>query len=431
MRAWISNQWAVIWHKRRHVLLFFGLLVGGLFIGHALEHASALTSARYWLYGYQMRLQSRAPAAPHQTAVILLEDSDYWSQSYAGRSPVNRAQIAHLLDILREDGVQTIALDLDLRSPLSGCPGCDFSAYHDEDQALDTSIKQLCHHGNWLVVGTSIRFQDGQYSEVPSLYSWEKDHGPAADYSCLLPGYLQLPHDLRLFPGSLTLGTGQALDSFSMAAVRTLDNARYQRAAQPPDRGFLFSRYLSEADYGPDTGPFLFSAGALEKLHQTDPKAVRRLLASRVVLIGGAWHTTAAGQGPRVDLYDSPTGPIPGVFLHANYIEALNGENGTFAPLSDSVIRVVEISLAVALFWVGLQEIHSGWKYLAFSTSLLISFALTYILLQNLGIFMDFLVPLCILVLHTVVEEIINWRRELHKFRLIHATEAHHAAKPA
>ena len=414
-----------------HWAIFFFLMVLGWFGGQYLEHAPIMTGARYWLYRHQLRLQSHAPTQPHQTAVILLEDQDYWSEPFAGRTPVNRKQIAQLLDIMREDGVQTIALDLDLRSPLVGCPGCDFALYHDEDQALDASIKQLCHHGNWLVVGTSVRFQDGEYSQVPSLYSWERQHGPAADYNCLLPGYLQLPRDLRTFPGTLTLASGEPLDSFSMAAVKTLDAARYQQAAQPPDRGFRFSRYLSEADYGRDTGPFLFSASALEHLHQTDPTSVRRLLASRVVLIGGAWHTTAAGQGPRADLYDSLTGPIPGVFLHANYIEALDGESGTFAPLPDWLVKAFEFSLAVVLAWIGAKEIHPGFKWLAFTASLLISFVLTYILLENLGIFMDFLVPLCLLVVHTIVEEIIAGRRELHKLKKEHATEGHHEPNPA
>jgi CHASE2 domain-containing sensor protein len=422
-----------IWHPVKHKgwwhwMIFATLMVLGYFAGLWLEKSPSLTGARYWMYRYQLRLQRQAPSRPYQTAVVLIEDQDYWSEPFAGRSPVDRTQLARLLTLLGQDGVQTIALDIDLRSPDALCAGCDFTRYHEEDQALDVAIKQLCHDGRWLVLGTSVRFEDGEYVQVPSLYTWAKQHGPAADYGCLLPGYLQLPHDLRQFPGALTLADGKPLDSFAMAAEKTLAEDKYRTAAQAPDRAFRFSRYLSEADYGADRGPFLFSVASLEALHQRDPNAVRRLLAQRVVLIGGAWHSTAIGQGARVDQYESPTGLVPGVFLHANYIEALNSDSGTFAPLPDWALKLFEYSLAGMLTLIGIQEIHPGWKWLSFFASILICFVLTYLLIENLGIFMDFLIPLCLMIVHTLVEEVIAWRRELHELRQ-RLEERHHAER--
>jgi CHASE2 domain-containing sensor protein len=108
---------------------------------------------------------------------------------------------------------------------------------------------------------------------------------------------------------------------------------------------------------------------------------------------------------------------MPGIFLHANYIEALDGERGTFAPLPDWIATVIEFGLAIALTLIGDKEIHALWKGLAVCGGVLVSFFLTYVLLGNIGIFMDFLVPLCILMLHTPLEKIIAWRLELHDIR--------------
>jgi CHASE2 domain-containing sensor protein len=401
-----------------HWAIFACLLVAGWFLGQILEHASVMTTARYWLYRRQMQLVREAPTHPRHTVVVLLTDEDYWSENFAGRSPVDRKQLAKILTILTDVKAQTVALDIDLRSPDSTCPGCDFASYQTEDLALFHAMANLCKPGGgWLVVGTSVRFADGEYTEVPSLYSWAMANDPEGKIACMKPGYLQLPHDLRKLPGPLFLKNGSTLDSFAMAAEQRANGDAYARAAQAPERAFLFARYLSEANFGDQNGPFLFSAKSLEKMHVEDPNRLRQYLSGRVVLIGGAWHTTGIGQGPRVDLYDSPMGQMPGVFLHANYIEALDGERGTFAALPDWVVRCVEFTLAVALALIGAQQIGAIWKGMAFCISVLISFVLTYLLLENLGIFMDFLVPLCILIVHTLVEQVIAWRHELHHLR--------------
>jgi CHASE2 domain-containing sensor protein len=121
----------------------------------------------------------------------------------------------------------------------------------------------------------------------------------------------------------------------------------------------------------------------------------------------------AKGQGPVVDRYNSPMGPMPGVFLHANFIEALHGERGTFAPVSDTAGEILEWSLAIVLAVIGSLEIHALWKWGVLAISIVISFALSYILLENLGIFLDFLVPLVILIGHTLVHEFLTMREEI------------------
>ena len=56
----------------------------------------------------------------------------------------------------------------------------------------------------------------------------------------------------------------------------------------------------------------------------------------------------------------------------------------------------------------------AAWKWAAFSSGLVLSILFTYVLLQNLGVFLDFAIPILMIILHTVAEEALKvW----HEFR--------------
>ena len=58
---------------------------------------------------------------------------------------------------------------------------------------------------------------------------------------------------------------------------------------------------------------------------------------------------------------------------------------------------------------------RQAWKWAAFAIGLILSLLLTYTLLQNLGLFLDFLIPLLVIVLHTFGEELIKlWHEFQH-----------------
>jgi CHASE2 domain-containing sensor protein len=390
------------------------LLILGAFASHRLKEDTqdtSLTDLRYWLYRHQLGMQSRAPDYPRRTAIVTIEDDDYWGNDFAGRSPLRRDLLAKILDKLSQAGVNTVVLDVDLRSPDPEHPDIDFAGYRQEDEALLNSIRAACAQGQTIVLGASVVVgKKGEYDQAPSIYSLALASDPQR-LSCVKTGYMQLPADMRLVPGLLTLGSGQGVESLSLATIGCIDPTAYRTATSHPERGFHFSRYLSEEAFGQRDGKrFRFS---WHDLQQADLPELRKALADRVVLVGGAWHMFAKGQGPVVDRYNSPMGPMPGVFLHANFIEALHGERGTFAPVSDTAGEILEWSLAIVLAVIGSLEIHALWKWGALAISIVISFALSYILLENLGIFLDFLVPLVILIGHTLVHEFLTMREEI------------------
>ena len=393
-----------VWHWVSFVLM----LAAGWYLGHLLEASPWLTDLRYGLYQRQLGLRDRSQLHPRRTALVLLDDDDYWGEDFQSRTPLKRDALAKLLDSLNAAGVNTVALDVDLRAPLPADPGFEFSDYKAEDARLFEAIGRMCAANRRVVLASSVTFEGDGYHEAPSIYT--KD---LAGLPCVTKGYIQLPFDMRRLPGALSLADGGHLDSLSLAVAGIADPTAHDVAAADSGKGFRFSEYLTPADFaGRDGRQFLFSGHELLRRTVED---LRPQLADRIVFVGAHWHANAYGKGPVVDTHPSPGGTEPGVMLHANYVEAMLDRSGTFAPLNDSTGEVLEVLMVFALALVSALEIHWAWKWGAFILACVLSVVLTYVLLQNLGIFLDFLVPFLMIVVHTLVAEFIEMNHRSHE----------------
>ena len=156
---------------------------------------------------------------------------------------------------------------------------------------------------------------------------------------------------------------------------------------------------------------------------------LRGQLADKLVFVGASWHENALGSVPCVDspelcvdMHSSPGGMEPGVMLHANYVEAILDRTGTFAPISNTTAELIEIALALALAMIGVLEIHTAWKWAALAIGIVFSILFTYVLLQDLGLFLDFLFPTLMIVAHAIAEEVLKvW----HEFRHLKRNASH------
>jgi CHASE2 domain-containing sensor protein len=392
-----------------HWLRFGLLLAGGVLLGHVLNNAPWLTQVRYTTYHKEMSMRDPSQHYPKRTALVLLDDDDYWGDSYQSRDPLKRDVLADLLDKLNKLGVNTIALDVDLRSPHPTDANFEFEDYKAEDARLVAAIDRMCKAGHFVVLASSIQFGADGYSEMPSIYTSKLPQLP-----CVKRGYIQLPFDMRRIPGTLDLANGDELDSMSLAVTGVADPTARADSSSDTGHGFRFSEYLDETDFDKQLNgrSFVFSGNQVIK---TDTAALRDQLADKLVFVGAKWHGDAYGVGPLVDQHNSPGGMEPGVMLHANYVEAMLDRTGTFAPVSDSTAEILEVGLVLALALIGLLEIHALWKWGALAIGLILSLLLTYTLLQNLGIFLDFLIPLLMIVLHTLGEEVLGiWHEFQH-----------------
>lgn len=402
-----------------HWLRFAVLLAAASYVGHLLSSSRSLTDLRYWIYHRQLMMRDRSQLYPTRTALVLLNDDDYWGDTFQARTPLKRGALAELVDKLEDAGVNTVTLDIDLRSPRPQEPGFEFEDYKAEDAQLIAAISRMCKADRHVVLASSVKFGDDGYEEMPSIYANDLKQLP-----CVKKGYIQLPFDMRRMPGSQELADGTHLDSLSLAVTGIADPTAHDKASENTGEGFRFSEYLTEADFAAKNGrQFTFNGQQIKTMATA---ALRDQLADKLVFVGAKWHSNAYGNGPLVDVHDSPGGMEPGVMLHANFVEAMLDRTGTFTPVSDSTAEMLEIALAFVLAMIGVLEIHTAWKWAAFGIGILLSILFTYTLLQNLGLFLDFLIPMLMIIVHTIVEEAMKiWHESQHsKHNTTHKPES-------
>jgi CHASE2 domain-containing sensor protein len=404
-----------------HWLRFALLLTAAGYLGHVLSSSTWLTQFRYTIYHRQLMMRDRSQVYPKRTALVLLNDDDYWGDAYQARTPLKRGELADLIDKLEAAGVNTVALDVDLRSPRPQDPGFEFHDYQDEDKLLVAAIKRMCAADRHVVLASSVEFGDDGYVEMPSVYT-----NVIKEMPCVVPGYIQLPFDMRRIPGRLELADGSPLDSMSLAVTGIADPTAHAQATAKKGEGFRFSEYLTPDDFATKNGKqFIFSG---QQLKAMDTKALRDQLADKLVFVGANWHSTAYGTGPLVDVHNSPGGMEPGVMLHANYVEAMLDRTGTFTAISNLTAELLEIGLALVLAMIGVLEIHTAWKWAAFCIGIVLSILFTYTLLQNLGFFLDFFIPMLMIIAHAIAEEALKiW----HEFRHLKRSAIHQPANEA
>ncbi len=400
-----------------HWVRFALLLAVGSYIGHLLSESPRFADIRYAMYQKQVRLQRRGPIYPQHTVLVLLNDDDYWGRDFQARSPYKLEQLAVLLDKLNAAGANTVGFDVFLTSPLPKNPSYDFPDYVGGDEAFFASVKRMCDAGRHVVLtaylgstGLVNREDRFEFHEEPSIYS-----GRLQGLPCVALGYVRFAEDMRKIPGLAALDTGKYMDSFSLAMVKIVDPVAYENLVKDEDKGFRFGQYLTPQDFDPKAGrKFILNGIAVRTM---DSMALRQAVADRIVIVGGNWSEFAYGLGYRVDEQNSPGGLEPGAMLHANYVEAELNQDSTFTPISDRTAEIVEWSLALLLALISATGIPAGWKVSSVALAFLLSVLLTYILMQNLGLFLDFLVPFLMVVGHTFTEELLEMRHELQHAR--------------
>jgi CHASE2 domain-containing sensor protein len=133
-------------------------------------------------------------------------------------------------------------------------------------------------------------------------------------------------------------------------------------------------------------------------------------VAGKLVFVGSNWHQLGWKTGPLSDSHLTPIGPLPGVFVHANYAEAILAED-YYWPAPEWVAYVLEIGVLLAMALLLALEMNPLKTLTIVIVSSLLFIAAGYILLQNLGIYFDFFIPLIFLLLHFSADRILEWRR--------------------
>jgi len=366
----------------------------GVAVGHYVSSHNMWLEARYWLYGLMEKTNWRQPDVQH-TFVVTVDDDDYWKGDFNRRTPIRRDLLAHLIAQLADAQAKVVAVDFDLRSPVPDGKPRETPAYQKETDELLEAIKKACSAHHALILPATIGYGvANSYVLQSDIYS---DAQILSNY--FSTGYIALPPDARVVPLELTLAGPKSLDSFALAAVRAYKPDVIERINNL--NIFPYGGYLQPSDF-----PHL---GAT-KILAMDKTALEDQVGGKLVFIGSTWHKLSWNTGPLNDSHLTPVGPIPGVFVHANYAEAILGKNYYQPPhelFAYSLEILVLLSMAI-LFAVKMN----AWKKLVVvvvASSLFI--VVGYVLLQNLGVYFDFLIPLVFLLFHVSADKILDWRR--------------------
>jgi CHASE2 domain-containing sensor protein len=392
-------------------IIFVALLTLFTWLGYKLSSGTVWIRTRAQIY---QRLNTFGPPAryPQRTAIVLLDDDDYWTETpisinpappqLAGRSPTNRAYLAALINKLTEAHVGLIVLDFDMRSPDPHSNKDDLLEYAQENTALFNAIQNVCAHVHQIVLASELTKSGKELAETRNIY--DSAHLPE---QCTHKGYIALPLDIRRVPVTVPLAVQRSADSLALSAVKAVDPAAYDRVTSRDETDFPYSQFMPLASF--QAGPHRTLWTGRDILN-TDPRDLTAQLFNRIVLIGAGWHSLAYGQGPWADSHLTPSGQLPGVLVHANYMEAVL-QNGTAKPFPESVAVALEVLLVLLLSVFGMLEIHWAWKWSAVLLSSVGVIVFSYLLLHTFGIMLDFFFPLIFVGVHSLYEHIREWRR--------------------
>ncbi|MBI3249927.1 MAG: CHASE2 domain-containing protein [Deltaproteobacteria bacterium] len=426
IKKWLKRQAEHILHKGWPYFLQGVLLITiGLFLGDKLGSLDLWIGLTYKLYQAVHELNPRK-ASPQRTVFVLIGDEEYWGKGgefawsgkgdLARRVPINRTYLAEILRALEKFDPAVIAFDFDLRSP-AGPDGSliENPQYQDETQDFLNAVKEV-HKNRKVVLPATVNFTaQNKYKIDPSIFV-----GAAFDTSKVLLGYINLPPDVRRVPLRLNVGPcagnlyrpflfeekGECyVDSFSLAIARA-DNKDRVRDLEHTE-ALPYGSYIRAEDFCQVSANTLLR-GALA-VQKDETVSLPCQIAHSVVIVGGQWSRWAYQRGERIDSYLTPVGKVGGVFIHANYIEALLDKR-TFAPLAENFHGPIELVLACLVFLVFSLDIRLRVKVMIVTVFLSGMAISLYVFLFNIGMFFDFFTPIVLLLLHACFERIKEWR---------------------
>lgn len=411
-KNWLNQkQWLKQLHGkgRSYWLIVVVLILLGLLSEKWLSEQEFGIGLRYKLFQSLQDMAVRAPY-PERTIIVKIGDEEYWKGELASRAPIKRDFLAKLLKALDAANPAVIAFDFDLRSPTPDGSIIEHPDYQRETELFLNTVKETSVHRK-IVLPQTIGFDEEENYVVLSDIYKGFDFGSSGEN--VLRGYIALPYDVRQVPLNLDVKGQEPVDSFAEAIVRA-----YSRTA---------ARHIPGNNSVPPYGSYIraedFETVSATQVLSGDRNIINSL-DHKIVIVGGVWHSEAYDSGSIVDSYFTPVGSIPGVFIHANYVEALM-DLRTYRSWKESILVTLEVLLALAITMVFALEIaRLPIKLGIILLLLMVLIALSFFSWQVLGLFFDFIIPLTLLGGHFLIEQILHWRTKAKKIAAKEGAEA-------
>lgn len=387
----------------KHWIIAAVLIIGGTIAGHELGKGNFLIDWRYKFY--QWSLNRTEPRTPHpkRTVLVLIGDEEYWNGPLERRIPLKRDYLANLLRKIDEAHPAVIALDVRLSSPVPEKTSDENPAYQEETEKLLNAVRDISLN-RAVVLAKEVRYANPKgYNHEPTVFD-----GFPFGKGDVREGYISLPYDLRRVPLAQTMqdetrlnSSASAkdktrLDSFASAIVRAVDERTLVKAQAKENDALPYGTFIKPEEFPQRSSKYVLDA---------DLETRKKELGHKIIIVGGAWHKDGFGRGIKNDGHQTPVGEVFGVFVHANYVEALL-DSRSYRPMRGGVATGIEIFFAVILALFFGLDIR---LFLKIVVGLLLCAAIlviSYVSWQNLGMFFDFFIPVILLIGHIIVERI-------------------------
>lgn len=381
-----------------------GLIVVGEILSCALDEHEPFLSARYLVF---QLFQNHGPreVKPRYTAVVLVQDDAYWKQEFQARVPIDRALLASLVSKVAVHNPAVIVLDFDLSTgdetittPVELPNGKvielrERKVFADETLKLVLAVDEAAAKRT-VVLPEEIELDDNNgWIRLADAYD-----GYAFTSKKVKLAHIRFDSDVRKLPTLAKLNAGGPVTSLSIAAAAAFRPGAFDKMNWDADSfaGFMKSDEIPQV-----------SASEILKTDDANPDTANMdKLQHKVVLIGGGWHTDGNHRGTAtVDSHFTPVGSMPGVFVHANYVESLLDERLLTTVNTIACDMIVGIISAVLL---ALPSI--AWKRsLAIVGVITVPVVLCYFSVQLFGVYFDVFIIDALLLLHIAVETVRGW----------------------
>ena len=334
-----------------------------------------------------------------------------------GEPATNRQFIATLVENAAKGHAAVVVLDFKLVVPEGNSEGADADERKQENAKLLQAIETATEAGTEVIVPCWLAPQGHhKFVKRPSIFrdsdlplAREKKESGAPGKpekvcekaACARLGNINLPIDKRQIPLVVEMPAGDpCAESLSLAAVdayeqrtgilpRTRENGNIEEAIRQKE--FVFGSFLAEKRF-PKINAKALAEGSEE---------AERSCLGQILVIGGNWRADF-GQGERVDAYETPAGMMAGMYLHANYIEALLDERyQKEVPLWLGLL--LDLIVGAGLY-VSFHRANTLKGKLRILGLFFVPLVASYVAVANAGFYLDFILPLLGCFVHLGVE---------------------------
>ena len=206
-------------HLRKHKSYWIrvaALATLGIIAGRYLDEHRILLHTRYVIYNWQTEKLYKSKPSSLNTVFVAIDDDAFWKDELARRIPLKRDYLAKLVAAVSDANARVIALDFDLRLPMSDGERVSYSDYTKETNTLLQVLKAVAEKHPIVLAESIDRSQSGPMQLQGDTFDGFSFEDAQRNVH---RGYVQFLDDLRVIPLCADLESGTHLDSFSLAIL--------------------------------------------------------------------------------------------------------------------------------------------------------------------------------------------------------------------